>query len=78
MKVFQAVNSKGGGRVWREWEIYTKKYGTLDVTDYDDPDEYASDFAEDFAYDEFEEDSWEAYEYGYEEAYDYWMDEMGE
>ncbi len=56
----------------------TKKYDTLDVTDYDDPDEYASDFAEDFAYDEFEEDSWEAYEYGYEEAYDYWMDEMGE
>lgn len=56
----------------------TKKYDTYDVSDYDDPDAYASDFAEDFAYDEFGEAGWEAYEYGYEAAYEYWMDEMGE
>lgn len=56
----------------------TKKYNTRGVYDYDDPDDYASDFAEDYAYDEFGEDSWKAYEYGYEEAYQHWMDEMGE
>ena len=58
---------------------YKSNYDTLDARDYDDPDEYASDFAEDYAYDEFgEDDRWEAYEYGYEEAYDHWMEEMGE
>ena len=47
--------------------------------DYDDPDDYASDYAEEFAYDEFGDDeSEEAYDYGYEEAYDYWMDERGD
>ena len=49
---------------------------TNGVEDYDDPDDYASDYAEEFAYDEFGDDeSEEAYDYGYEEAYDYWMDE---
>ena len=47
---------------------------TNGVEDYDDPDDYASDYAEEFAYDESEE----AYDYGYEEAYDYWMDERGD
>lgn len=57
----------------------TKKYKTIGVEDYDNPDDYASDFAEDFAYDEFgDDDSWEAYEYGYEATYDYWMNEMDE
>ena len=49
------------------------------TTHYDDPDDYASDYAEEFAYDEFGDDeSEEAYDYGYEEAYDYWMDERGD
>jgi hypothetical protein len=48
---------------------------TNGVEDYDDPDDYA----EEFAYDEFGDDeSEEAYDYGYEEAYDYWMDERGD
>ena len=52
---------------------------TNGVEDYDDPDDYASDYAEEFAYDEFGDDeSEEAYDYGYEEAYDYWMDERGD
>lgn len=57
----------------------SKKYKTIGPEDYDNPDDYASDFAEDYAYDEFgEDDSWEAYEYGYEEAYEYWLDEHEE
>lgn len=52
------------------------KYNTYGAEDYDDPDEYASDFAEDFAYDEFGYVDDYTYEYGYEEAYEYWEDEM--
>lgn len=49
----------------------------IGVEDYDNPDDYAHDFAEDYAYDEFgKDDSYYAYDYGYEQAYNYWMDEM--
>lgn len=67
------VSNSGSGKT----SSNTKKYDTRDVSDYDNPDAYASDFAEDFAYDEFGTASWEAYEYGYEAAYEYWMNEMG-
>lgn len=50
----------------------------IDVYDYDNPDDYASDFAEDYGYDEYGDFSEKSYEYGYEDAYQYWMDEMGE
>lgn len=59
--------------------VTTSQYKTIGAKDYDNPDDYASDFAEDYAYDEFgDDDSAYAYDYGYEEAYNHWMDEMGE
>lgn len=45
---------------------YSGGYDPYDVDDYDDPDDFAEEWAEEFGDGDFEE--------GYEEAYDYWED----
>ena len=72
-----------GGRVFERSRETTQKYATYssnrstssirqrqdpyDVYDYDDPDDFAEEWAEEFGDGD--------YESGYEDAYDYWVDE---